>query len=250
MTRSFTPYDTLDHALRAWWLLVLLMLLGVLGGYLLNRARPPLYEAHASIAISIDFTRSGDLQDFEQDYVVGIVGDVIASSRIRESLAADFGLTPTELADRMSFDRSYYIWTIRARDPSPQRAADLANRWADQAYHDLGLALEQAMLADRFARQLDGLELCLEEACSDLDDIQAHIQSLTALEAPARIASRGIMPYTRFDWVQQATVPTRPAVFNVGQSVLSGALVGFLLGIWSVHLGLPSRLLERKRRAE
>jgi capsular polysaccharide biosynthesis protein len=166
MSHSFTPYNTLENAFRSWWVIVVLMLLGALLGFVLNQARPPLYEAHAAIAISIDFTRSGDLEDYEEDYVIGIAGAVIASSQVREAVAAQMGLPPAELADRVSFERSYAVWTIRARDPSPQRAAELANVWADEAYQALGDSLEQAMLASRYAGQLDQLERCLVNGCA------------------------------------------------------------------------------------
>jgi hypothetical protein len=254
MSHSFTPYNTLENAFRSWWVIVVLMLLGALLGFVLNQARPPLYEAHAAIAISIDFTRSSDLEDYEEDYVIGIAGAVIASSQVREAVAAQMGLPPAELADRVSFERSYAVWTIRARDPSPQRAAELANLWADQAYQALGDSLEQAMLASRYAGQFDQLERCLEPAppalCRDLGQLQDHIESIASLEREARLHSQGILPYTLFTLSERAVVPARPAVFDQGLMVLSGALIGLLLGVWGAHLGLPLRLLERSPRAE
>jgi uncharacterized protein involved in exopolysaccharide biosynthesis len=261
MNPSFTPYNTLENAFRTWWLLVVLMLLGGLAGFAANRARPPLYEAHAAISITIDFTRTGQLEDYEEDYVIGQAGGLIASSQVRDAVAAQTGIAPETLAEQVSFERSFYVWTIRARGASPAAAAALANRWADQAYLELDAALSEAMLADRYARQLDQLEDCVGQVtvsepahvvCSDenLGQIQAQIVDTSALEHAARVASRGILPYTRFALIDQASEPTRPAHFGQGQMVLSGALIGLLLGIWAVHLRLPARLRERQRRAE
>jgi uncharacterized protein involved in exopolysaccharide biosynthesis len=256
MTPTFTPSDTLINAFRNWWAIVALMILGALLGFAASRARPPLYEAHAAISIAIDFSRSGDLEDFEEDYVIGSAGDVIASSEVYAEIASQAGIDPDQLRSSLYLERSYYTWTLRARDASPQRAAELANLWADQAFEELGAALEQALLAERYARQLDLLEDCLVQpspapaVCADLDQVQNQIVSVSALERDARALSRGIQPYTLYALVEQASHPTHPTVFNQGQMVLAGALIGFLLAVWAIHLRWPPRLLERSPRAE
>jgi hypothetical protein len=259
MSRTFVPFDSLENAFRSWWLIVALMVVGGLIGLLVSRARPPLYEATAALSVSIDFTRTGELYDYEEDYVISIAGDVIASSQVREAVAAQTGLSPDALKQQVSFERSYHLWTVRARDASPQQAADLANVWVKQAYAELNSTLEYAMLADRYARQLDLLEGCISQVIAspaqavcgqqNLSQIQSQIEQISPLEREARVSSRGVLPYTLFALVQPAAVPARPSVFNQGQLVLAGSLVGFLVGLWLAHLRLPSRLFERPLHA-
>jgi len=255
MSQSFTPFETLENAFRSWWLIVVLMMLGGLVGFALNRIRPPLYEAISVIAVSIDFSRSGDLEDYEEDYVIGIAGDVIQSSEVVAHVADLAGISQDQLNSQLYLERSYYTWTLRARDASSQRAAELANLWADQAVQELGASLEQALLADRYANQLDQLEDCMAHPepapvlCSDLSQVRLQIEEISTLQRDAIVQSRGVPSYTLFTLSQRAAVPTRPAVFNQGQMVLAGALIGLLLALWAIHLRLPDRLRERLSRA-
>jgi hypothetical protein len=256
MSQTFTPYDTLENAFRAWWLVVALMILGGLFGLLLSRLRAPLYEATAVISISIDYARSGDLEDYEADYVIGIAGDVIASSDVYAAVAAQAGLDSDQLKLNLFIERSYHTWTLRARHSSPEQAAMLANLWADQAMSELSAALEQSLLADRYARLVEQLQACLAQPepaaalCRDVDQVRQQIAEVTAGESNARVLSRGIPAYTLFTLSRRAALPTRPVVFGQGQMVFSGALIGLLLAIWAVHVRLPKRLKERALRAE
>ena len=88
MDTSFSPLETFKRAINYWWLIFLLMLLGGLSGWAIHLFKPAVYEASAAISFAIDYGQTGQLTDVEEDQMLGLVGDVIASPQVINSVIA------------------------------------------------------------------------------------------------------------------------------------------------------------------
>ncbi len=259
---AFSPRETLDRALRTWWLVALMMVLGAGVGWGVHRMQPPVYEAKAAISVSIDFTHTGALTDVEEDYAIGVVGDVIGSSAVMDAAAVaaqQEGYAAAGLAQNAYLERYNNVWTLRVRDPNPQAAAGLANQWAQAAYSTLSDAHSHALAADRLIRLQNSLQSCLEQsvasgpvqavcALNNLDTIQADLADMGATLQQEQLASQGILAYTSFALTGKAEPPASPAIYHQGQMMLAGALIGLVLAVWGIYLQIPARLARRKVR--
>ena len=136
MDREFTPRDVLDLALRLWWFVVVVMLLGAATGWGFHQLRPAVYEGRASLATGIDYVRTGPLNDLEEDQAMELVGDVIksdATKRMALELAETQGVSISEdvFTGSSYLERQNYTWVLRVRHADPDTAAMLTNAWID-----------------------------------------------------------------------------------------------------------------------
>ena len=259
---DYSPKDSLDKALRYWWLIVLLTIWGGLVGWLYHQVRSPEYEAQAEFFVSIDFSQTGDLTQFEEDHAVSAINRMAYSDAVLERLiarASDQGIS-IELAElkwASTLERRQARWTLYLRDEDPQRAAALVNLWAEETLAGLQEAHTYALQAQALRSYLNLLNTCgqadnaqLPEACNSLNlssvpqDVQAASQELES----ALAGSQGLFPALIFDLASQASVPTVPVQFGRNSLVLAGGLIGFLIGVIVVNTDLPVRLKEGLRR--
>ncbi len=264
MNADFTPLETLDRALRNWWVIALMMVLGAGAGWLVHQLQPPIFETKSAISVAIDFTHTGTLTDVEEDYAIGVVGDVIGSSAVMGKVAADaqqagYAGSAAGLAQNTSMERYNNVWVLRVRDRDPQAAAWLANDWAQAAYSILEEAHAHALAADRLTRLQASLASCLEQSVANsparsecnldhLGAVQTDLTQMDAILQTEQAASRGTLPYTTYSLAQTAPVPAAPAVFQQGQMMLAGALIGLVLSLWLTYALIPSRIARRKVR--
>ena len=132
----FTPLDYVHLIMKRWWLLVVFVFLGVAAGWLFHSLRGPVYEARAEITSSIDFSKTGELSELQEDMAVVLIGDVIKSSPVITeviSSASSQGLTIDleEFSKNKFLERSNNHWVLIIRWEDPERTAQLANLWAD-----------------------------------------------------------------------------------------------------------------------
>jgi len=262
MNRSFSPMDSFNRVLRSWWWVFLFTLLGGVGGWSIHALRPPVYESSAKISFNIDYTHSGQLTDVEEDQILGVVGDVIASPEVLDKVvsaaqAKGISIDRSALNKSIFQERRAYIWVMRVRRGNPQEAATLAGLWADAAYAALRDGWSHAQNAELLQRYLDGLVSCMQQAvavlpaqvmCSqDLLTVQDGIQRGGARLLMEKLACQGISPALEFTQPDKSGEQFTPVQYGRNQIMLASGLVGFLLGIWSVYLGFPERLMRSRR---
>lgn len=261
MDNTFSPIEILQASYQNWWFILLLMLLGSIGGWGFSKTNQPVYETRAGISTSIDFTRTGLLTDVEEDYAIGIVGDVISSPEVKKALLADadahnLNISPDFISENTFLERRNNLWDLVVRSSNPELASDVANLWAENGYQALEDALQHAIAAQNYYRYLTSLESCLSETVvnepvyavcekNTLAQIQDDMTRTGDLAKQETLASQGILPAMTFTLADVAPVPVRPVIFKQNQLVLSGALIGFLLAIWGVYLKIPDRLPGR-----
>ena len=83
--KEFAPLEVIENALSRWWVLVILTILGGIVGLFFPISRPPIYEAEATIAVSIDFTQVR-MSQYDEDYTFGVTGALIASTAVKEQV--------------------------------------------------------------------------------------------------------------------------------------------------------------------
>ncbi|MDD5367611.1 MAG: hypothetical protein PHQ40_00880 [Anaerolineaceae bacterium] len=262
--KEFSPLEAFEQALHNWWLVILLAFWGAAVGWMIHSLRLPLYEATSVFSISVNFNETGRLTQFEEDHAWNIVGYLLNSDSVLDQVAVQArqqGIS-TSLADLLritSRERKEYIFLLHVRHPDPHTAVTLANLWADEAEKQLEEAYGHAQKAQSLRRYQNTLIDCLSytpllspapNRCSidSLPALQAEIQSVNASLTDELLASRGIIPAVSFALSQKPVIPTHPLTRGTNSAILSGALIGFLVGIWASQNRLPLRLARSLRR--
>jgi hypothetical protein len=264
MNQSFSPIDAFNRILNSWWWVFLFMLLGGAVGYGIHAFHPPVYESTAKISFNIDYTHSGQLSDVEEDQMLGVAGDVIGSTAVLEKVvsaaqAKGISIDLPSLSQSIFRERKAYIWVLRVRQSTPQKAAALAGLWGDAAYAALSDGRSHSQNAELLQRNLDGWVSCLQQSvaqlpaqalCSqDLPAIQNGIKRVGASLQAEKLAGQGVSPALEFTLPDKSGEQDSPVIYGRNQIMLAAAVTGFILGIWSVYLGFPERLARSRRAA-
>ncbi len=79
MLASFSPREKVLTILTYWWVVAAAAILGGLAGLGAYALKTPVYEAQVHIAIGIDFTRTGYMEQYDKDLALGAAAGVILS---------------------------------------------------------------------------------------------------------------------------------------------------------------------------
>ncbi len=259
--KVFYPLRTIEDVLDYWWLMAALIVWGGAAGWYIHTTRPPVYEAQAVFFLSIDFTQTGELTQFEQDQAAWGAAGVAVSDPVVDRVAAlareqGIATDPLSLRTAAHFERKQARWILRVRDPDPQTAAALANLWAVEGLAALTSAHQSALEAEALRGRLASLQGCLEGAgagsetpCgATTEAINAAIQATSAAAVQAQAASQGMLPAMVIGQPEGAGVPREPAQYGRNSLVFAGGMIGFLIGIVVVYLRLPERLAQGLHR--
>lgn len=263
--QDFFPMEIVQNAVSYWWVIVVFMLFGAFGGWGMHLMNPPIYQARASLATSIDFNRTGKLEDTALDQILGMNEDVITSPELFEkaadqAAAQGIDLDGPEFRRIASTDRSHSEWILRVIYPDADKAAMLANIWADVAYESLSEAYLHAIRAEGLLRYLDSLESCLEQSVAsgpvqafcypgNLEALQSELEKTGKQAQVERLSSYGISTAVTFSQGSEAQVSSRPVQNDRNVFIFAGMGMGLLIGIWVLYLNLPARLIGRSQRA-
>jgi hypothetical protein len=258
MTETFRPLETLRDGLRSWWLIVVFMVMGAVVGGGAWRAFHPVFESKASISVSIDFTRTGQLSDIEEDLAMVAIGDILKSTKVTQimiSQAAEKGMiiSETGLRETAFLERQNELWLLRVRDENPEMAAYLANLWLDTSYSVLQEAYLHALNAETLYKYMNSLAQCLERTANiapvqtecgtaNLETLLIEMEKTNSSAQEEKLASLGIMPASVFTISERAAAASRSVRFGLGQLILAGALIGLLLAVAAIQLGWVERI--------
>ena len=76
----------IESFVKDWPRAVILMLAGALLGWVLWMFLPQQYTAVSTLSVSIDYNRTGKLDDLEQDRLLGITEDMIHSDKVMKAV--------------------------------------------------------------------------------------------------------------------------------------------------------------------
>lgn len=258
---EFIPAETVRCMLRRWWLLPLLAFLGGVLGWSIHFFRAPVYEATASLLITMDFDER-ELTQYEMDYAFSAAGGIIESGTVQDQLvararAAGIQISAEELSRDSVAEGRQSVWELHVLHHEPQVAAELANLWAQVALEELNTALGHASLADQLEQQTNLLEACLpfppgveapeayprpapkECARYTLAEIQTLVQDWQAQQENERVLSLGLLSSFSFSVNDLAEPPASPRNYDLAGMTLAGALIGLVISLWVS--GAPGR---------
>ena len=260
MLASFSPREKVLTILAYWWVVAAAAILGGLAGLGAYALKTPVYEAQVHIAIGIDFTRTGYMEQYDKDLALGAAAGVIYSTEVMqqvvdaaraENIPVDFEL----LYKAATIERRSYEWILRVRFSDPDQAAFIANRWMELGGLALDSAYQHALTADAIASYLDSLESCLEQVTvnaivpvcpyNSVGELQADLSTTEEQYFLEKQAARGLFPGVTYQVNQRATPPREPVLYGRNNLALAGLLVGLIAGIVIVSTGLPVRWPKR-----
>lgn len=260
--QEFFPLEAAKRTFARWWIIVLLTVLGGIGGWIYHCLRPPIYEAKAVIVISMDFSKR-ELTQYEEDYAFGTAGALILSTAVREQVvakvyASGIQINLEQFVSESSIEGRQSVWEMRVRNADPNIAATLVNTWAEIAYQTLAQALEHAIKAEQLQVQVSAWQTCLptyvtptpepnqtspysfvwNKDCElySFEEIENTLAGLSAELAAEESQSQGLISILKIALTETATVPDKPVIYDRGNLVFAGAVVGFVIALWIASL--------------
>lgn len=258
MVEDISPRDSLEHALRYWWVIAMAMMIGGIVGWSIARFSAPVYEARAGYRITLDDEavlaqaqktnpqaeltyelRAPYLTPVALVFYVPEVRDAVEKQALADGLAfPEDGFRNGQLA----LDQRRSDWTIIVRHSDSETAAKLANLWISTADEYLQEARKQAALAESIKIHLAVLSRCFLDSSladgnqcagtsfSNIAEFQVQYQELDRQYQNALSASEGISTLVSFEPGVVAQAPIRPVYYNTGLLMLAGSLLGLIVG--------------------
>ena len=240
LRREIDPKELFRALFRGWYWIVLFIIGGGLFGLLFTQLRPPRYQAVAALRVDLtaeDHRRLAwpQKRDLLSPVRVLLLSDATLN-RIPDILKMPVDTQSTaELRETLRLNDYESEWLLSAINGDPSLAAAIANAWAEAAVLRIEEAVAHAGLALAIRGQL--MELGCEvkggnasawrcEPASDMDRVDPLIEDWKRHIA----ASAGIPADLTYGQIREASPPDVPIYWGRGVIILSGALLGLLLG--------------------
>jgi hypothetical protein len=242
------------QTIKRWPVILGLGLLGALVGYIFSLFRPPVYQAKAVLGMNIHYGVTEPLELVVEDRVFNRVAGIVISDStldqtlrlLPESLRLERGWTePGQLYQTLRLEQRLAQWNLTATDQDPEVAFILAQSWTKATLAVLDETYEHAWQAaalmgeDPFNLNCtqvlapEGSPVELTWECI-IEPVNLDQDALTGLLQQEIALSRGMLPNISYELLREATVPSEPIVWARGPLILSGAMVGLLIGFLSV----------------
>jgi hypothetical protein len=249
MVEDIAPRESLERALRYWWVIALAMLVGGFIGWSFGRFSRPVYEARADYRVTLDEAvllaelRKTDpgaelTYEIRAPYLTP-VALIFYAPEVRyavEQQALVDGLDFPKDGFRngqLTLDQRRSDWTIIVRHSDSETAAKLANLWTAIADEYLQRAHEQAALAASLKLEIDLLAKCFSNATladanlcagtffADAAEMQTYYQDLDRQYQEAFSATEGISTLVSYGRGAAAEPPLRPIYYSTGLLVVA-----------------------------
>ena len=246
--------EQIERFLKHWPRAVICMLLGALFGWIAWMFLPQNYIASVRLNLSIDFNRTGKLDDLEEARVIGIVEDSLHSDDIMEKVFAR-----SEEEDFRSFYNTTQIfrtnedWRLTVTGEDPEEIGRLARIWLDKAYELLYERRTHAIRAEALQNELDGLTLCIQNSGStgftavcdtDPEETLKEIDTYTELIIQENELARGVSSALMIGEKNPQQLEIRSLSRSAGVCILLGAFCGLLVSfaaVWFPEKGKPRK---------
>jgi uncharacterized protein involved in exopolysaccharide biosynthesis len=246
-----------DEAVKSWWLIPLLVLIGGLAGWVFTKVEPEIFEARAQFSISLDVTKTGSMTQYEEDIALNTAGFLISAPAILEKTSQDASkkgivIDPAELKKIGVVERRVNLWDLRVRYVDPVKAAELANIWAKNGETTLRESYLHAVEAQRLDRYILSLETCLSQVvlvqpvtaqCQlrSLPDLQRELAMQAKQYQQERLAAQSLHAGLIIGPVKLAEIPSSPVLYNRNAVLLAGGVMGLLAALLLIQFRVSRR---------
>lgn len=259
--------------LKQWKLIVVCLVVAGLGAFIVSKLMTPLYQSTAVIQIAIRSTNNqADINSLlASDQLVQTEAQLATTYPVLQNVASHYpGLTAEYLTGEVTSTPKIntQLFEISVQDPSPSRAAALANDIANtlitqelqltqqennasqqQIHQDLAATQQQI---DATVNQLSQLQAKgsnqeqIRVLQAQLSDLQQHYnQGQTALAQLELAQAQSPNSLRVAQPAQPVTSPVRPnTLLNTGVGLLAGLLLGVLLALLFDQLDTRVRTSE------
>lgn len=247
--------DIFERAVRYWWLVTILMITGGIAGLLISLIQKPLYESNAHITTVIDFAYAGRLTDYEEDFLLAAVGDIITSSAVIEetsTAAVDRGIiiTPEDAASGLIALRQGYRWQLSSRFHDPGTAQKVNQLWLESSMRALENLRQESITALAQANAQSEVEACFQQAVNlepvspyctlaEMRTLLASQEGSDSTETSATLLNRLLISRISFQVTQEADLPLQPSHYGWNVAAIAGMMVGLLASLILLLLGYP-----------
>lgn len=259
---GISPLLALQDALRYWWVLAALIVLGALIGWATHLTRPVLYESIIGLPIGFDYVSTGPITQYEEDVAMEVVGGLLTAPDVMERTVARLNeagldLTPLAMRKMAIIERRLNVWELRVRAEDPATTEQIVSTWMEEAHAAISESYRHAILANSLARYARSLETCLARTAASeptsgqcggtsIPNIQEELVKVGGQMAQEQEAGRGLFVGMRIGELERIASADRPIRYGRAGFALGGALIGLVLGIVLLETGLIQRLLGRK----
>lgn len=250
--KNFIPLTDLKVILSRWRLLFLLVVAGGLAGWMYSLGNLPIYEARSSMVFYQESGKRRTLPDTQFSLSLNNISTLLSPRALGSILLPEFGKDCEGITNAdLQVERRETNWDLVVRCTDAQAAADLANAWADNAFSILDEAYNHSLKVESLATTIDFLKNCNYDSSlnicsgiSDLDIVKQKMQTLWDEVGVEKRASMGINPNLVFRIESYAYVPTKPVAKTEKGFIVSGGVIGFLLG--TLMIIVNQQILSRK----
>jgi uncharacterized protein involved in exopolysaccharide biosynthesis len=142
---EFSPYLFFNRLMGLWWLVALAAFLGGIFGLVFSQLHPPIYEATATLVVTIDLDRfalrdiNEDMLQYNEDLALNTTKAILLLPELRNDVLAELNrqgvsVTTEQLIKDYTIERKHDIWELRFRNEDPAIAQTVANIWIDLGY--------------------------------------------------------------------------------------------------------------------
>lgn len=252
---DFNLSGAVNRAVKYWWAVALLMVVGGITGLLVSVIAKPVYESNSVISTVIDFAYSGRMTDYEEDYLLTAIGDIIVSDAVMTQVVDAASNDIPEIDENillagLTASRQGYRWGLSSRYYDAQVAQEVNRLWLNAAMNELQAFRSDSLTALAEFHAQVGIENCFSQAvvldpaapfCSaqDMDLLQRQLENLADGSLKADLLTRLLASRVSFEVTIEPDLPSRPVHLGRNISTLAGAMVGLLLALIVLITGYP-----------
>ncbi len=215
------------------------MIAGSVIGFLFWMFLPQQYTAVSKLSVSIDYNRTGKLDDLEQDRLLGITEDILHSDSVMKTVFEKASETDYQtFFETTRTTRTNETWSLAITEKDPKEAAKLSLLWLDTAFDALHEAHRHAILAEAYQNELDGLTRCIQDTArtaqpagcpDDQETLSRLISGYTQKIQEELLSSSGISTAIRIGAKSPEQIQLRPASRSAAADTILGAFCGLII---------------------
>ena len=245
MESDFVPSILIAKAIKKWWVIAALMIMGGLVGMLVTRIHKPVFQSQAVITTAVDYAYAGRLEDYELDHLILTVGDVIASTQVKQQVITQALQEIPDTSEKAILEyltpiRKGYDWILSVRTSEADSAQKIARWWADAAMGSLQKMSQNAL--DDFHQQtaMLSIESCFSQSviaetavsgCTteDLETLKTYLT--VNADTAESLRDSILLSNLSFEITTEPELPSSPILFRQNLNVAAGALIGLIIGL-------------------